>query len=130
MSPVAEGVVWAAAAGLCLRILGLRWAIWLMLPAAMGLALTLLLGATADLPLWLRASAIALGAVFALILAIRGGRAVLLGLVGDDAAARTVGGWLRASMGSPGHSRQVRRAGPRLPRQAPPFNPRDLGGPP
>lgn len=125
----AEGAAWAGlVAGLCLRIIGVRWALWLMLPAALALALPLLSGASSGWPLWGRACAIALCAVLASILVIRGGQAVVRGVFGGDTAARMVGRWVTAILGSPGQSRQVRRTAPRLPRRPPPFNPHDLGG--
>jgi hypothetical protein len=128
MSPLAEGVAWAAVAGLCLWIVGLRWGLWLMLPAAIGFLAFPLVYALAQLPFWPRVAVTVVSVVLAPILLIRGSRAILEGVFGDDGAARAIGRWLAAMLGSTGRSRPTRRPSPRLPRQAPPFNPRDLGG--
>lgn len=129
MSLLAEISAWLAVVGLCLRILGLRWGLWLLLPAALGfLAHPLLLGVVVQLPFWPRLGVVAIAMVLAPILVIRGGRAILRGVFGDDAAARATGRWLTSVVGSPGRSNPTRRPPPRLPRQPRPFNPRDLGG--
>lgn len=130
MSQLGEAFLWAAVGGLCLRILGLRWAVWLMLPAALWfVAWPLGRPYIGLLPWWLILLLIPLVPVVGMIMLIRAGQAILTGLFGDDAAAHVVGHWIISLLGGFGRGRRRRVPDPILPRPgAAQFDPREIGG--
>lgn len=101
MSPIDSALLWCAAAGACLALLGLRWGVWLTLPAALRfLAWPLAIQMLPAAPWWLVAFAALLLPVVLAILALRGGQAVLQGVFGKDVAVRVVSRALIAIFGS------------------------------
>src|SRR5207237_591856 len=116
VQPLVDAVMSVAVVGLCLRVLGARWAIWLMAPAALWfVAWPLVRPYIGIFPWWLLLFLIPLVPVFSMILLIRAGQAILTGLFGD-AAAHVVGHWIITLLGSFGRGRRRHVPDPLLPR--------------
>lgn len=118
MSAVTSATLWLALGGICLRLLGMRWATWLMLPAGTCLTVWLLSSIAPHVSLWLLFIIGPALPFLGLVLFIRAGQAVLKGLFGDDAAAHVVGHWLIGIFGAFGRAHRKRLPDPKLPREA------------
>ncbi|HEY3814577.1 MAG TPA: hypothetical protein VGL66_15250 [Caulobacteraceae bacterium] len=113
----ANAMVWIAVVGGCVRVLGVGWGIWLIVPAAVRFVLWPLFHRFLGLiPLWAWFVLVPIGVLLGLTVLVRVGREIGGSVLGDDAAARTVRGWFGGMIGSWGRSKPKALSKPELPR--------------
>jgi hypothetical protein len=129
MSPAAEAIAWLAVGGLCVLILGRSWGAWLIAPIGVVIAWPFVLPILALAPVWAWLLLLPIVPVFVVILALRGGQAVIAGIFGADAAAMVVARWILAILGSFGRGKKRAIQDPELPRpRVAPLFPHEFGG--